>query len=45
MAGEAAASEAETIDDARGSAGYKTDLLRVYVGRSLQAATSMRAVS
>ena len=45
-AGEAAASEAETIDDARGSAGYKTDLLRVYVGRSLQAATTgMRAVS
>jgi len=45
MAGEAAASEAETIDDSRGSAGYKTDLLRVYVRRALQAATDMRVES
>jgi aerobic carbon-monoxide dehydrogenase medium subunit len=37
-AGEAAAAEAETIDDARGSAAYKTDLLRVHVRRALQAA-------
>jgi len=36
-AGEAAAAEAETIDDARGSAAYKTDLLRVHVRRALQA--------
>jgi carbon-monoxide dehydrogenase medium subunit len=33
-AAEAAAEEAETIDDARGSAAYKTDLLRVYVRRA-----------
>jgi carbon-monoxide dehydrogenase medium subunit len=45
MAGEAAASEAETIDDARGSASYKTDLLRVYVRRALQAATDTRVES
>jgi carbon-monoxide dehydrogenase medium subunit len=36
--GEAAATEAETIDDARGSAAYKTDLLRIHVRRALQAA-------
>jgi aerobic carbon-monoxide dehydrogenase medium subunit len=36
--GEAAASEAETVDDARGSAAYKTDLLRVHVRRALQTA-------
>lgn len=45
MAGEAAASEAETIDDARGSASYKTDLLRVYVRRALQAASDTRSAS
>jgi carbon-monoxide dehydrogenase medium subunit len=38
-AAEVAATEAETIDDARGSAAYKTDLLRVHVRRALQAAT------
>jgi aerobic carbon-monoxide dehydrogenase medium subunit len=37
-AGEAAAAEAETIGDARGSAAYKTDLLRVHVRRALQTA-------
>jgi carbon-monoxide dehydrogenase medium subunit len=41
--GEAAATEAETIDDARGSAAYKTDLLRVHVRRALQAATDAGA--
>jgi aerobic carbon-monoxide dehydrogenase medium subunit len=38
QAAEAAATEAETIEDARGSAAYKTDLLRVHVRRALQAA-------
>jgi carbon-monoxide dehydrogenase medium subunit len=42
-AGEAAATEAETIDDARGSATYKTDLLRVHVRRALEAATDAGA--
>ena len=41
--GEAAAAEAETIDDARGSAAYKTDLLRVHVRRALQAAANAGA--
>jgi carbon-monoxide dehydrogenase medium subunit len=44
-AGEAAAAEAETIDDARGSAAYKTDLLRVHVRRALQAAFAAGAPS
>lgn len=44
-AGEAAAVEADTIDDARGSAGYKTDLLRVHVRRALQAAVNAEAAS
>lgn len=39
-AGEAAGAEAETIDDARGSAAYKTDLLRVHVRRALVAAVN-----
>lgn len=42
-AGEAAATEAETIDDARGSAAYKTDLLRVHVRRALHAAADAGA--
>lgn len=42
-AAEAAAAEAETIDDARGSAAYKTDLLRVHVRRALQAAMEAEA--
>jgi carbon-monoxide dehydrogenase medium subunit len=44
-AAEAAASEAETIDDSRGSAAYKTDLLRVHVRRSLEAAVGAGAAS
>jgi carbon-monoxide dehydrogenase medium subunit len=42
-AGEAAAAEAETVDDARGSAAYKTDLLRVHVRRALQTAAEAGA--
>jgi carbon-monoxide dehydrogenase medium subunit len=37
-AGEAAAAEAEIIGDLRGSAAYKRELLRVYVGRAVRAA-------
>jgi carbon-monoxide dehydrogenase medium subunit len=37
-AGEAAAAEADIIGDVRGSAAYKRELLRVYVGRALRAA-------
>jgi aerobic carbon-monoxide dehydrogenase medium subunit len=37
-AGEAAAAEAELIGDARGSAAYKTELLRVHAGRALRQA-------
>jgi aerobic carbon-monoxide dehydrogenase medium subunit len=37
-AAEAAAAEAETIDDAQGSAAYKRELVRVYVRRALAAA-------
>jgi aerobic carbon-monoxide dehydrogenase medium subunit len=44
-AGEAAAGEADTIDDARGSAGYRTDLLRVHVRRALQEAADAGAAS
>lgn len=36
--GEAAAAEAEIIGDLRGSAAYKRELLRVYVGRAVRAA-------
>lgn len=36
--GEAAAVEAELIGDARGSAAYKTELLRVHAGRALRQA-------
>jgi aerobic carbon-monoxide dehydrogenase medium subunit len=38
MAGEAAAEEAEIIGDLRGSAAYKRELLRVYIGRAVRAA-------
>lgn len=37
-AGEAAAGQAEVIGNARGSAGYKRALLRVYVGRAIRQA-------
>lgn len=35
---EAAMAEVELVDDARGSAAYKSELLRVYVGRAVRAA-------
>jgi len=37
-AGDAAAAEAECISDVRGSAAYKRELVRVYVGRATRAA-------
>lgn len=37
-AGDAAAAEAETISDVRGSAAYKRELVRVYVARAVKAA-------
>ena len=37
-AGEAAAAAAELVGDARGSAAYKTELLRVYAGRAVRKA-------
>jgi aerobic carbon-monoxide dehydrogenase medium subunit len=43
-AAEAAAAEAETIDDSRGSAAYKSALLRVYVQRALREALHQGAV-
>jgi carbon-monoxide dehydrogenase medium subunit len=36
--GEAAAAEVELVGDARGSAAYKTELLRVYAGRAVRKA-------
>jgi len=41
-AGDAAADEAEIIADVRGSAAYKRELLRVYIGRALRAARGDR---
>jgi aerobic carbon-monoxide dehydrogenase medium subunit len=41
---QAAAAETETIDDARGSAEYKTELLRVYVRRALGEAVRNGAI-
>ncbi len=38
LAGEAAAAEATTVDDVRGSADYKQALLRVYVARAVRKA-------
>ena len=35
--GEAAASEAQLVADARGSAAYKSELLRVYAARAVRA--------
>jgi carbon-monoxide dehydrogenase medium subunit len=43
-AADAAASEAATVDDSRGSAGYKTALVRVYTRRALQQAMAHGAV-
>ena len=37
-AGDAAAAEAETVSDVRGSAAYKRELLRVYVRRAVRQA-------
>jgi carbon-monoxide dehydrogenase medium subunit len=36
--GDAAAEEAEVVDDAHGSAAYRKQLVRVYVGRALRKA-------
>jgi carbon-monoxide dehydrogenase medium subunit len=41
-AGDAAAEEADFIGDLRGSAAYKRELLRVYIGRALRAARGDR---
>jgi carbon-monoxide dehydrogenase medium subunit len=41
-AGEAAVAEAGVIGDAHGSAAYKRELLRVYLGRAIRAALSPR---
>lgn len=41
-AGDAAAAEADIIGDVRGSAAYKRELLRVYIGRALRAARGDR---
>jgi carbon-monoxide dehydrogenase medium subunit len=38
-AGDAAAAEAEILGDVRGSAAYKRELVRVYVGRAVRAAS------
>jgi carbon-monoxide dehydrogenase medium subunit len=37
-AGEAAAAEAEVVGDARGSAAYKREMLRVYAARAVKQA-------
>jgi carbon-monoxide dehydrogenase medium subunit len=42
-AGEAAAAEAECVSDIRGSAAYKRELVRVYVGRAVRAALASEA--
>lgn len=39
-AGEAAAAETETVGDARGSAAYKREMLRVHAGRAIRQALS-----
>ena len=44
-AGDAAAEEAECISDVRGSAAYKRELTRVYVGRTLRQALNSNATS
>ena len=42
-AGDAAANEAECISDVRGSAAYKRELVRVYVGRAIRQALASGA--
>jgi carbon-monoxide dehydrogenase medium subunit len=42
-AGDAAADEAETVADVRGSAAYKRELLRVYVRRAVRQALDGRS--
>ena len=42
-AGEAAAAEAEVHSDARGSAAYKRELIRVFTGRTIRQATGREA--
>src|SRR5262249_27153596 len=44
-AGDAAAEEAECISDVRGSAAYKRELTRVYVGRALRQALNSNGTS
>ncbi|HXF87809.1 MAG TPA: xanthine dehydrogenase family protein subunit M [Xanthobacteraceae bacterium] len=41
-AGEAAAAEADILSDVRGSAAYKREILRIYVGRAVRAAIEGR---
>lgn len=41
-AGDAAAAEADIIGDVRGSAAYKRELLRVYIGRAVRAAAEAK---
>jgi carbon-monoxide dehydrogenase medium subunit len=45
LAGDAAADEAECISDVRGSAAYKRELIRVYVGRAVRQALKEPALS
>ena len=44
-AGDAAVSEAAVIGDEHGSAAYKRELLRVYLGRAVRAALASDAVT
>jgi carbon-monoxide dehydrogenase medium subunit len=44
-AAEAAVAEAECISDVRGSAAYKRELLRVYVGRAVRRATNSQGAT
>ena len=44
-AGDAAADEAECVTDVRGSAAYKRELVRVYVGRAVRQALHDSALS
>lgn len=44
-AGDAAAAECETLSDVRGSAAYKRELLRAYIGRAVRQALNSPAVN